>query len=81
MIINPSLSYVKAKRGECEQAVCDAIDAGYRHIDTAYVYGNEQEVGNAVRRKIAEGVVKRGDMFVVTKVIYIIITFLEIAFI
>lgn len=40
-----------------------------RHIDTAYLYGNEKEVGNAVRAKIAEGVIRREDIFITTKVI------------
>lgn len=44
-----------------------AIDCGYRHIDTAYFYQNEKEIGEAIRKKIAAGTVKRSDMFVVTK--------------
>ncbi|XP_052871893.1 aldo-keto reductase family 1 member B1 isoform X1 [Anopheles cruzii] len=56
-----------SKEGEGVAALKTAIDAGYRHIDTAYFYQNETEVGQAVRDKIAEGVVQREDMFITTK--------------
>jgi len=45
------------------QAVSDALEIGYRHIDTAEMYGNEKEVGEAVR---ASGL-DRGDIFVTSK--------------
>lgn len=48
---------------ECERSVRDAIDVGYRLIDTAASYGNEQAVGNAIR---ATGV-SRDELFVTTK--------------
>lgn len=60
--------FLQAKATEGEQAVKDAIDIGYRHIDTAWVYENEKEMGNAIRAKIADGTIKREDMFVTTKV-------------
>lgn len=44
-----------------------AIENGYRHIDTAYFYKNEEDVGRAINEKIADGTVTREDMFVVTK--------------
>lgn len=53
---------------EIENAVKMAIDAGYRLIDTAWAYGNEAAIGKAVRAKIAQGVIKRSDIFIVTKV-------------
>jgi diketogulonate reductase-like aldo/keto reductase len=50
------------------QAVKDALAAGYRHIDTAFVYKNEKEVGKALHESINAGVVKREDVFITTKV-------------
>lgn len=56
-----------AKDNDGEIAVKNAIDCGYRHFDTAYFYQNEAQVGKAIRDKIAEGVITREDVFVVTK--------------
>jgi len=49
---------------DCERAVGQALDIGYRHIDTARAYGNEAEVGAAIR---ASGV-DREEIFLTTKV-------------
>ena len=46
------------------RAVDAALDAGYRHIDTAAMYGNEREIGEAVRAHV----VPREDIFITTKV-------------
>ena len=45
-------------------SVCNALDVGYRAIDTAQIYGNEAEVGQA----IADSGVKRSELFVTTKI-------------
>ncbi|XP_070558014.1 aldo-keto reductase family 1 member B1-like isoform X1 [Ptychodera flava] len=55
------------KPHEAVAAVKAAIDAGYRHIDTAYVYDNEEQIGQAIKEVIAEGKVKREELFIVTK--------------
>lgn len=48
---------------ECERSVFDAINAGYRLIDTAAAYGNEEAVGKAIRRSG----VAREELFITTK--------------
>jgi diketogulonate reductase-like aldo/keto reductase len=48
---------------ECEDAVRAALQAGYRHVDTAQAYGNERSVGRALR----DSGVSREDVFVTTK--------------
>lgn len=47
----------------CEQAVADALSVGYRLIDTASVYGNEQAVGKAIRKSG----IPREELFITTK--------------
>lgn len=53
--------------GETERVVLNAINAGYRLIDTAYSYQNEAEVGRAVQAAIADGLVRREELFITTK--------------
>lgn len=52
----------------CFNSVYSALKNGYRLIDTAYMYGNEEEVGRAVRQAIADGICKREDITVITKI-------------
>lgn len=51
---------------ECSQAVTSALEAGYRHIDTASAYGNEEDVGQGIR----DSGIAREDIFLTTKVAY-----------
>ncbi|KAI5747333.1 hypothetical protein M8J77_013594 [Diaphorina citri] len=52
---------------EVYEAVCHAIDLGYRHFDCAYYYQNEGQIGEAIQDKISQGVITREDIFITTK--------------
>ncbi len=52
---------------DCAQAVYDAIAAGYRHFDSASDYGNEQQVGDGIREALADGLCKREDLWITSK--------------
>ncbi|CAB3399814.1 unnamed protein product [Caenorhabditis bovis] len=52
---------------EVKNAVKVAVKAGYRLIDTASVYQNEESIGDAIQELIKEGVVKREELFITTK--------------
>lgn len=52
---------------ECKQSVLCAIRTGYRLIDTAAIYANEDAVGDAVREAIAEGLCTREELFITSK--------------
>lgn len=62
----PQLGYgvYQVSKEECERCVLDAIKVGYRHIDTAQSYFNEEEVGNAIEKSG----VPRNEIFLTTKV-------------
>ena len=57
----------KATGDTVKKAVKDAINAGMRHIDTAAVYQNESEIGEAIEELISEGKIKREDLFITSK--------------
>lgn len=52
---------------QCEEVVYSAIKVGYRLFDTAAAYFNEEAVGKAVARAIADGLTTREELFIVTK--------------
>ncbi|XP_072510283.1 prostaglandin-E(2) 9-reductase-like isoform X2 [Notamacropus eugenii] len=53
----------RVPKSEGEKATKVAIEVGFRHIDGAFLYENEKEVGQAIRAKIADGTVTRKDIF------------------
>ncbi len=55
------------KPGDVRSAVHEAIRVGYRHIDAAWNYKNQDEVGAGIRQAISDGLVKREDIWVTSK--------------
>lgn len=53
---------------QCEQVVYDAIKTGYRLLDTAAAYMNEEALGKGAARAIADGLTTREELFITTKV-------------
>ncbi len=54
-------------KAECKESVLNAIRTGYRLIDTAAAYTNEDAVGEAVKEAIAEGICTREELFITSK--------------
>lgn len=57
----------KIDRPDTAQAVVDAVEAGYRHLDSASDYGNEAETGEGIAAAIAAGHCSREDLWVTSK--------------
>jgi alcohol dehydrogenase (NADP+) len=57
----------KSQPGEVYEAVKAAIEIGYRHIDCAFIYQNEAEIGKAIAESIEKGLVKRQDLWITSK--------------
>lgn len=57
----------KSAPGEVGKAVIEAIRSGYRHIDCAAIYGNEKEIGKALKTVFDEGVVTRKELWITSK--------------
>lgn len=57
----------KSGKGDVKEAVIEAIKAGYRHIDCAPIYKNEDEVGEGITYCIESGIIERKDLWVTSK--------------
>lgn len=65
-VMMPKIGYgvYQISKEDCERCVLDALSVGYRHIDTAQAYYNEEEVGSAIKKSG----IKREDIFITTKI-------------
>ncbi len=63
----PTILFQSAK-GEVGAAIKAGLEVGVTHIDCAWAYLNEPEVGEALHEKLTDGSVKREDLFIASKV-------------
>ena len=66
-IICPIIGLGTTRMKNVEEVVYQSIKDGTRLIDTASKYENEVEVGKGINKAIKEGIVKREDLFIITK--------------
>ena len=64
----PVFGWLQVSSEKIREVLPQVLDAGYRHIDTAYSYGNEAAIGDVLNDYFAQGKLKRDDVFVATKV-------------
>lgn len=57
----------KIEKSETSEAVMQAIKAGYRHLDSAADYGNEQEVGQGIAQALSDGLCTREELWITSK--------------
>lgn len=72
------LHFFQSPEEEVYSAVNAALEAGYRLIDTAFVYRNEAAIGKVLKKWFDSKMIKRDEVFVVTKVTYFIFNVKEI---
>jgi hypothetical protein len=69
--LNPNdplvFGFWKVSKDVCDEVAYQAIRNGYRRLDCACDYGNEEQVGRGIRRALDEGLVERKDLFITSK--------------
>ena len=63
----PLMGLGTSEMGNVEEVVYHSIKDGARLTDTAAMYGNEDLIGKGIHKAISEGIIKREDLFVITK--------------
>jgi len=58
----------KSEPEKLERAITTAIEAGYRHLDCAWIYGNQDVIGNTLQKLFTAKKLKREDLFITTKI-------------